>query len=376
MPRIVIDARSVVARRSGIGNCTEMLIRHLVPLAPDWEFILLRHPSETAPLTDAPNVRQLTFPGETKSTATVLRLGRVHSFSDCSLYHSPADLIPLGLQCPWVVTNHDMMWLEAPKLASSFFPVRWANGFWYGKTIAAGIRGATRVIAISQATKDGITRLFPDQADKVRVVRHGLDQNRYRPGQGKDREFISDLVPMGFRYSLIVGQGSPYKNHDGMVRGFVQATQDDPSHKLVLVRRFSRVDFKMQRLLAQPKVRDKVIVVPFVSDEVLLTLYRHAQMLLFVSHYEGFGLPAVEAMALGVPVLASTHPAVVEVTGDGAMHVDATNVSAIAQGIRDIGEGAELRAGLIEAGFRRVTAFSWGRAANQTLAVYREALNI
>ncbi len=373
--RVVIDTRSIVEKRSGIGNYTETLVKHLVPLATDIDFLLLRHPDMREPLVEASNVRELHFPGETKSTATVFRLGRAHSFADYDLYHSPGDLVPLGLRCPWVVTTHDMMWLEAPKLASGFLPVRLANGLWYRWTIGNGLRGARRVIAISQATADGIARVFPEEVAKVRVVHHGIDRQRYYAGQGGARERIGDLISPNFRYSLIVGQGSPYKNHDGMIRAFVDATRDEPDHKLVLLRRFSRVDRAMQRLLRQPEVRDKVITVPFVPDDTLLTLYRHAEMVLFVSHYEGFGLPALEAMALGAPVLASTSPAVAEITGDGALHVGSRDHAGIVEGIRRLSSDAVLRKKVAAAGQRRAEDFSWARCAEQTLAVYREALS-
>ncbi len=374
MARVVIDTRSVVEKRSGIGNYTETLVKHLVPLAPDIDFLLLRHPDMREPLVEASNAQELHFPGETKSTATVFRLGRAHSFADYDLYHSPGDLVPLGLRCPWVVTTHDMMWLEAPKLASAFLPVRLANGLWYRWTIGNGLRGARRVIAISQATADGIARVFPDQVDKVRVVHHGIDPQRYHAGQGGPRERLDDIISSDFRYSLIVGQGSPYKNHDGMIRAFVDATRDQPDHKLVLLRRFSRVDRAMQRLLRQPEVRAKVVTVPFVSSDLLLTLYRHAEMVLCISHYEGFGLPALEAMALGAPVLASTSPAVAEITGNGALHVNSRDHGGIVEGIRRLSGDAPLRQELIQAGQRRAGCFSWPRCAEQTLAVYREAL--
>jgi glycosyltransferase involved in cell wall biosynthesis len=295
-------------------------------------------------------------------------------FEGYDLYHAPADLVPLGLRCPWVVTVHDLMWVEAPKLASSFLPVRWANGLWYRSCIGYSIRGANAVIAISQATKDAIERVYVEHGQKTHVIHHGIDRNHYDVDNAGPREALDRFLPSSQRYSLIVGQGSPYKNHAAMIRAFVEATRDEPDHKLLLVRRFTRIDFDMQRLLARPEVKAKTIALPFVTDRELLTLYVHAHMLLFASHYEGFGLPALEAMALGTAVLGSTAPAVQEITGDGALHATPHDLADLTEKIRRLASDDALRAKLIEAGAKRVASFQWARCADQTLAVYRRAL--
>jgi len=372
--RIVIDARAVVARKSGIGNYTEALIRHMVPVASDMRFLVLRHPEATTPIIEHEHVEELRVPGETKSVSTVLRLGRIRrGFEGYDLYHGTGDLIPLRLRCPWVVTLHDLMWVEAPKLASSFLPVRLVNHLWYRTCFGYAVRGARAVISISQATKDAIGRVYPEAEHKTYVVHHGIDHRHYNPDNAGPRSLLNRFVPAGQRYSLIVGQGSPYKNHGAMVRAFTEATRDEPDHLLVLVRRFARVDFEMQRLLAQPSVQAKTVVVPFVTDQELLTLYKHAHMLLFVSHYEGFGLPALEAMALGTVVLASTAPAVWEVTGRGALHANPRDLADITRKIRQLARHDQLRADLAAAGAKQVASFQWERCAEQTLEVYRKA---
>lgn len=372
--RVVIDARSVAPKKSGIGNYTDALIRHLVPMAPDLEFMLLRHPDMTAPITRADNVTERVFAGETKSTATVFRIGLSERFGAFDLYHSPADLIPLGLSCPWVVTCHDLMWIEAPGLASGFLPERIVNGLWYRANFARGLGGARRVIAISHATKRALERHYPQLAGRVRVVHHGLDHERYASDRALPRDGIHHLVPENTPYSLIVGQGSPYKNHARMIQAFVRAFRDQPGHKLVMVRRFTRVDRTMRRLLARPEVKDRLIALPSVSDSELIALYKHARQLLFVSLYEGFGLPPLEAMSLGTPVLASTAEAVKEVTGDAALHAVPTDLPDIVAKLQRIDSDGALRERLISAGRAHAASFSWDRCAEKTLAVYREAL--
>jgi len=375
MYRVIFDARSVVPQSSGIGNYAATLLREMVAIDEAFSFTVLRHPGSKHPLVDSDRVQEVEIvPGETKSVATLFRARAVMRLSGHDLYHSPADMVPPRVLCPFVVTMHDMMWVEAPHLASNFWPSRLTMHLWYRGHYAHSIRGAIRVIAISQATADAITRLYPRHASKIRVVRHGLDRQRFDPAKVPARSTLSGWVPESSPFLLAVGQGSPYKNHANIVRAFLLATRDRPHHRLVLVRRFARVDFEMRRLLRQPEVRRKVLVYPFVPDDVLMALYGHAQALVFASHYEGCGMPAMEAMALGTPVVASRAPAILEMTGDAALHADASDVAELASSIRQVVEDEPTRNRLMAAGRDHIQQFRWQRCAQETLQVYREAI--
>jgi glycosyltransferase involved in cell wall biosynthesis len=129
----------------------------------------------------------------------------------------------------------------------------------------------------------------------------------------------------------------------------------------------------MRRLLRRPEVARAVIVLSHVTDEVLFALYRNARMLLFASLYEGFGLPALEAMAFGLPVLASTAPAVLEVTDRAALHADPRRHDDLVDKMRMLDTDEALRARLISAGHDRVREFPWETAARAMLEVYRDA---
>lgn len=403
----MIDARSADSSPSGIGNYTAHLVSELAAMGAELDITLVRRRGWTKPL--APNARVVLAPGDTKSawTPAIGPLLRLHAartsqsdgryttsasssqsnrrdaagapFSQDSspnaarVYHSPADLVPFGAPRPWVVTLHDLMWIEAPELCSAHAPERRVNALWYRLHIERAVRGARRLIAISQATADAIRRVFPSAADKVRVVHHGVDHERFSALGGEPRELIDAWVPRGVRYWLIVGQGSPYKNHAGMIRAYLDALGERADQRLVLVRRFSRVDKELSELLARPEVARRVIQIPAAPGEVLLALYRHAHAVLFASHEEGFGLPALEAMAMGVPVLTSTAPALVEVTQGGALHAPSRDHAALVDALRAMDSGDDLIQRLRQRGPERARQFSWRRTAEQTLAVYREA---
>ncbi len=390
----MIDARSADSSPSGIGNYTAHLVTELAALGAELDLTLVRRRGWTKQL--APNARAVLAPGDTKSAWTptigpLLRLAAARAsssqlsrreaagvpFSQGSsphlVYHSPADLVPFGAPRPWVVTLHDLMWLEAPELCSAHAPERRVNALWYRLHIERAVRGARRLIAISQATADAISRVFPSAADKVRVVRHGVDHERFSATGSEPRELIDAWVPRGVRYWLIVGQGSPYKNHAGMIRAYVDALGARDDQRLVLVRRFSRVDKELSELLARPEVARRVIQIPAAPGEVLLALYRHAHAVLFASHEEGFGLPALEAMAMGVPVLTSTAPALVEITQGGALHAPSRDHAALVDALRELDSNTDLILRLRQRGPERASQFSWRSTAAETLAVYREA---
>jgi len=374
MVRIAIDTRSFVNKTSGIGNYIRAFVPRVLKMADDIQFTLIRHPKAGSLISGNARIREITVPSVTKSLYTVFKPGLGAKLSDFDLYHSPTDMVPPGLRCPFVVTSHDLMWIEASKLASGFFPVRWLLHHWYSSTFGYALRKSSAIIAISRATAEAIKRNFPEYGPKISVIHHGVDIDQFDPSRTKDRSSLDSWLSREYKYSLTVGQGSPYKNHANIVRAFLKATHDQPDHKLILVRRFSRIDLEMTKLLSDPQVKRKVIVRSHVSDEELRALYRHARMLAFISHYEGFGLPVLEAMAMGTPVITSYAPALIEISGDSALHADANDISDIADKIQRLDKDEALRKRLIMAGMKNVQKFSWEKCAKEIFEVYRKTL--
>jgi glycosyltransferase involved in cell wall biosynthesis len=131
----------------------------------------------------------------------------------------------------------------------------------------------------------------------------------------------------------------------------------------------------MRKLRSDPDVKNKVIFLPYVGDEKLRTLYRHAQMLLFISHYEGFGIPVFEAMAMGVPAITSKAPALMEITGEAALHAESRDLSDMTEKIRLLATDNGWRDKLITAGKKHVLHFTWSRCAAEMCDVYRKTIS-
>ena len=289
------------------------------------------------------------------------------------VFHSPYEIAPLGLSRPMVVTVHDINWIVDPAYNSNNWFLRRAGGFFYRNSIIASMNRAARIIAISNATRDAILELFPEHESKLRVVHNGPGRERILPiDEATASRTLKNVVDPGVPYVLTVGQGSPYKNHVHAVRGFLQAFRDRPDYRMVLVRRFAGADRELDRLLRTPQAKSRVIVLPYVTPDVLNALYNRARILLHPSFYEGFGLPLVEAMTAGLPIVTSNLSAMPEVVGPAALLVDPGDDDAIAGALMQLDRDEILREKLIAAGRQRLEAFDWTKTARATLGIYRD----
>lgn len=359
----------------GIALYVSKLIEHMLALSPDLRLRLVVRPGQPI-CPGEPRVEEVTFDAPAQSVQTLVNLARRVPTHDTDLFHAPANVLPFGLRCPAITTIHDLMWVLSPQLCAAFPPKRWATGAYYKAGISQALRRSARILTVSEASAAAIRAHAPDRAADVRVTHNALDPFFYPLPSAEALALTAEIIPEHTPFVLVVGQGAPYKNHVRALRAFLEAF-DGPSHKdwrLLLVRRFSRIDGEMTRLLARPEVARRVIVRPQVSRDVLRALYSRADVFLFPSLCEGFGLPLLEAMASGAPVLTSTHAAPVEVTADAALHADPTDTADIARALRSLADNPELRADLRTRGFSRAQTFSWRDTAQKTLAAYQETL--
>ena len=249
--------------------------------------------------------------------------------------HCPGHRGPLRSHVPVVVTVHDLGVFRHPETFN-----RWTRS--YSQAFLPRLaRRASRVIAVSEFTKAEAVELLGLEASRVHVIPHGVASpfEPVGPAAGGD-------------YVLAVGTVEPRKN---LIRALLAA---------------ERAEVEL-RVVGPPGWGDVgVDTVGFVNDEELARLYRGAQCLVYPSLYEGFGLPVLEAMACGTPVVTSATGATAEVAGGAAVLVDPLDVDAIAGGIR---EAIERRGELRNAGLERAAEFTWEDAARRTVEVYREA---
>lgn len=389
--RIVFDARYIrtsdsdVLPAGGIGRYSYQLLRRMRNLDADLELLLVvpaGNGRRIFPESDM-KIREVSSQAPANSFSTLYQLVGKIDFSGQDLFHSPFNMMPGKLPCPSVVTLHDIMWLTQPDLCAGFWPERVLVGTLYQKGIRTALCRADHIITISEASRKEIVRYKPEVADRISVIYHGME-SFFREIEPERVEAL--LAPLWAQIEtgekkeikkivLCVGQGSPYKNQARAIQGFLRAFGEREDVQLVVVNRFRRFDWKMRRLLARKKTRDKIILLDSVTDEQLLALYNRARIFLFPSLVEGFGMPQLEAMACGTPVLTSDRSATAEISGGCSFFVDPENVEAIAHGLVELDRNEELRRTLISAGRKRAQEFRWRDAAEKTLAVYHTVMS-
>jgi glycosyltransferase involved in cell wall biosynthesis len=371
--RIAIDARKLTYAESGLGNHTLNLLRGLLSEDPDLELLLVRNGRRNGVPLDLPRVEEVHVPFPLDSPLTPLILAPFLRRQRFDVFHSPYHLVPLGLSRPMVVTIHDINWIINPRYNSHNPVFRWAGSIHYRNGLIWSMNRARRIIVISNATRNAILEFAPWHEHKIRVVYNGFDRTRIFPMDKEEAgRALEPLIPAANPFVLTVGQGSPYKNHFNAVRGFLRAFRDRPEYRMILVRRASVADRALARLLASPQARAQVIALDYVAPQVLNALYNRARMVLHPSYYEGFGLPLVEAMAAGVPVVTSSLSSMPEVVGPAALLVSPSDCDAIAGALRALDKDEVLRERLIMAGRQRLARFDWAESARATLDVYRE----
>jgi len=367
--RFIIDARYVEPKPSGIGRYVEALIERLPRLAPTQPFELWTHPTRPAPVA-FPNVLCQPVAAPADGLRTLLTPRRLGQLAAEDVIHFPFSLLGRGLRCATVVTVHDLMWMEQPELVEGRPWMRRVRQRYYQQGMRWALRFATRLIAVSEATRARMVAQAPECAERVRVTHNAADA-RFQPASDRalSAQQAASIIGSSAPYYLVVGKNEPYKAHEIALSAFAASAKDD--ELLVFIQRTSGgrgLVEQAERLGIAARLR----FLPTVSSEGLTSLLQSAQALLQPSLVEGFGIPVLEAMACGCPVITSDTPALVEVVGGAGLHAavgDAGALGAAMTKLRTPGLAAELS----QRGLDRARQFSWERTAEETLAIYHEA---
>lgn len=366
MTRVLgIDAsRAVGRRRTGTEHYAVHVIEALGALEPE-ERVLLYVNAKHRPALNVPNTfhyRLLPW----RRGWTHLRLSAEVALHRPDVLFVPSHVVPL-YHPPTVVTIHDVGYRDFP----AAHPLR--SRLALEATTRWSVATARRVIVPSRHTGSALQRVYNVSEQKLVVIPHGYDP-RFRPLAAP---LIQEgLERMGIRqpFLLFVGTLQPRKNLHRVLQAFTRAVADGLPHDLVLAGQRGWLTEPLFRELdrAVTAVRGRMHVTGYVDDADLPVLYNGADALVFPSLSEGFGLPALEAMACGVPVLASNTSSLPEVIGDAGLLVDPLDIEAIATGMRVIVDPTGPRDTLRQRGLQRAALFSWQRAARATLDLLRD----
>lgn len=363
--RIGIDARFYGPVGKGLGRYTEKLIGYLERVADgdDDVFVFLRrenfdhyvpkHPRFRKVLADFPwySVQeQLLLPG-------LLRKYRL------DLVHFPHFNVPILYRRPFVVTIHDLILLHYPTVRNTT-KSRLTYGMKYlayRLTISSAIRRARTVIAVSRFTEADIVAMFPAAKGKTAVTYEGCDF-------GADTSDGSEPVPArGILepYLLYVGNAYPHKN----LEAFIPLSKRFPDVRFVLVGKEDHF-YRRFRATVESAGAGNIVFAGFLPDKELAGRYRRAMAYVFPSLYEGFGLPPLEAMSCGTPIIAAERGSLPEILGDAALFFDPDDPDALAEQVGRILRDTTLSSELSRRGRERVKRFQWREMAERTLEVY------
>lgn len=373
--RIGFDYTVAVTETAGIARYTSELMKALLEMDLSNEYVLIitkdarEDPARTLPREV--EIRKLPFSHQGEWMIWH-RLGLplpVEFFTGkVEVFHSPDALLPPLHHARGVVTIHDLSHMIYPEYMDP------GIAKFFDKAMRKSIERARMVIAVSEATKQDLVRLLGVSEDKIEVIYNGVS-TKFSPV--RDEEQLSN---MRNRYKIVhpfilsIGSVQPRKNLQRLITAYsILRQRRELTHQLLFIGGGGWLSDDLFRQIEGLGVAEDIRFLGYVPDEELPTLICLADVFAFPSLYEGFGLPALEAMACGTPVVSSNISAMPEVLGDAALLVDPLDVECLAETLRQILLNDQLRTELTKQGFKRSQRFTWVKAAQKYLEVYERA---
>jgi glycosyltransferase involved in cell wall biosynthesis len=365
--RVAIDARKL--HDFGIGTYTRNLLRYLARIDRESEYVLLCHEGDLAIGPElGPNFRTVLEPSPNYSLREQIHVPWVLHRERPDIFHAPHYVLPPAARCRSLVTIHDCIHLMFPQYLPSRAAYVYARA-----SMWAAVRRSHKILTVSEASKRDIIHFFKVPPEKIVVVYNAIDERFRTAPSPEDVARVRERYQLEHGFVLYVGNIKPHKNLVRLIEAYDQLRRRGfEALKLLIIGDEISKWPALRRAVHRHKLHKHVRFLGYQPDETLAVLYRLAAVFVFPSLYEGFGLPPLEAMACGTPVVTSNVSSLPEVTGDAAILVDPYEVESIVEGMErvltDPALGAELRA----KGIARAREFSWERSVARTRELYQE----
>jgi glycosyltransferase involved in cell wall biosynthesis len=372
--RIGISTSVIQRGKTGIAQYLFALLRAFLPYASENHFVLFVL-QEDLPLFDFAKEKMQIVPVSENHRPPVKNilwhqraLPQLARSLQLDLLHVPSyRRMPWSGPCPLVATIHDLAPFRVPK---KYSPAR----MFYGRVIARRLaQRQNAIIAISENTARDIREFFNVSANRINVIHNGLEHDRFFPGSREQAQAeIAQRHQLRAPFFLYVARlEHPAKNHVRLISAFNDFKSRTGSDWQLI---FGGSDWHgaeaIHAAAKQSPFAADIRFLGFVADEDLPNLYRAAEVFVYPSLYEGFGMPPIEAMACGCPVICSRRGSLGEVVGDAAAHVDPDNIESMAKQLTLLANDANLRGLLRQAGLAQARNFDWNRTASETLSLY------
>ncbi len=389
--KIALDIRRVTD--FGVGTYIRNIVRALAAIDCQNQYFLLgpaerfhefdfaTHASaccgDTATRDLPSNFFPIPFAYEEESARSYIELDRVLRRTGCDVLHVPHLFwYPRRSPCPYVVTVHDLLAFFRPESNGSGVKRLLHNFF-----TRRGLDKAARILAVSKFTRNEIVRIYGVPAEKISVIYNAIDERFQRGHAGPaDRDMMIHRFQVTYPFLLYAGNIKPHKNVNRIIEAFsalkpeLEKDGSFPDLKLVIIGDELSKHPDLRRSVIRGAVQNDVRFLGFVPIDVLRVFYDLAKVFIFPSLYEGFGLPPLEAMAHGTPVVTSNVTSLPEVVGSAAVLVNPENSFEIMRAVHRVLVDQPLRDQLKERGYQQAKVFSWEEAARRTLGIYREVV--
>lgn len=368
---IAIDVRRLADY--GVGTYIRNLVRTLFRKDAQNRYLLIGDPERMEELAELPaNFVPVRYARSDQSAANHFQFQFLLREHRVDVLHVPNRHVPLMVPCRYVVTVHD--------LADFLFPTD--NGFRHSLRLYLarhGLARAARIIAVSRATKLDLAELFHIHPQKIEVIHNAIDERFRRPSRHEEKKLVLERYGVNYPFLLYAGNVKPQKNLVRVIEAFAVLKGELGAHpvyrdlKLILIGDELSKHSDLRRAVIKTRIQQDVRFLGFVPIDVLRVFYSSAEVFVFPSLYEGFGLPPLEAMAQGTPVVVSSVSSLPEVVGNAAVMVNPDNIFDIAHGVKSVLLDAGARELLRERGLEQVKRFSWDRSVECVLEIYRQA---
>jgi glycosyltransferase involved in cell wall biosynthesis len=375
--KIAIDISLTMGENAGVSSYTRGLLEGLAAIDAENEYLLYSYLDVLQPL--------LAVPRKANFSLRTLQLGAEHwervwlradlppkeALEAADIIHSPFFNAPKDHHGSLVVTIHDISFLLQPQFHTEANRLHCLQG-----TLNAALY-ADRIIAVSAQTKKDLMDYFAIPEDRIRVV-HEASNKIYYPE--RNVECIQDTLQrlkIFHNFILFVGSLEPRKNLQTLLQAYATYVKHHAGPELLVVAGAQGwLNGDISRIVADLGLEERVKFLGYVKEADLRVLYSVAKLFVYPSFYEGFGLPPLEAMACGAPVITSNTSALPEVVGDAALLIDPHSSEALCQAMRTVLADGDMRSQMRRKSLDRAQLFSWERAARETLAVYQEVCPI
>ncbi|MGM0613315.1 MAG: glycosyltransferase family 4 protein [Bacteroidota bacterium] len=360
-------------KKHGMDMVALELIRNLQRLDTENEYVIFIKPDmDNACLQESENFKIVELKGGSYPYWEQVKLPKAAKAEGCDILHCTSNTAPVNIKIPLIVTIHDIIYLEGVKLSKAGGSLYQRLGNIYRKwNVPRVAKNARKIITVSNSEKKRIYKHFGFENDKVDVVYNGVSEHFKKIDNKKELNKIREKYNLPEKFIFFLGNTDPKKNTRNVLKAFDHFLSKNKAIPLVMLD-FGEENLKdILKEIGKPHLREHIHLTGYIINSDLPAIYNLSEVFLYPSLRESFGIPMLEAMACGTPVITSNTSSMPEIADDAAYIVDPETPESISLGIYRLMNNHSLRNKNIQKGFKRASEFSWRDTAEETLKIYK-----